>query len=56
MLNTSKAVGVEENTEKTRYTFKPHQQNAKQNLNIKIQNKSLKNVAEFKYFITKATN
>jgi len=44
------------NTEKTKYMVKYHYQNARQNHNLLFANKSLKNVAEFKYLGMTVTN
>jgi hypothetical protein len=48
ILNTSKEVGLEVNTEKT----KSRHQNAGQNYGIKIANRSFENVAQIKYLGT----
>jgi hypothetical protein len=42
-LDASKEVGLETNAEKTQYMFMTRGQNASQNHNIKIANKSFKN-------------
>jgi hypothetical protein len=42
-------VGLEVNTEKTKYVLLSHGQNAGQNHDIKIANRSFENVAQFKY-------
>jgi hypothetical protein len=45
LSDTSKEVGVEENTEKTKYMLLSRHQNAGQNHDIKIANRSFENVA-----------
>jgi hypothetical protein len=47
--DASKEVGLEVKVEKTKYMLVSHDQNAGQNQNIKIGNRALENVAEFKY-------
>jgi hypothetical protein len=42
-------VGLEGKAEKTRYMLLSHHQNAGQNYDIKIANRSFENVAQFKY-------
>jgi hypothetical protein len=51
-----KYVGLEANTEKTKYELIFRHQNAGQNHNINIASKLLKNVAHFKYLGTTATD
>ena len=41
--------GLEVNTDKTKHTLMPSEQNAGQNQNMKEANKSFENVAKFKY-------
>jgi hypothetical protein len=50
-----KVVGLEVNVEKTTYMLSRHQ-NAGQNEDIKITNKSFENVSQFKYLETTVTN
>jgi hypothetical protein len=54
--DANKEVGLEANTEKTKCMLQSHHQNAGQNHNIKITNRSFKNVAQFKYLGTTITN
>jgi hypothetical protein len=46
---TSKEVGLEVNTDKTKYMLLSRRQNAGQNHNIKLGGRSFENVAQFKY-------
>jgi hypothetical protein len=56
LINTSKEVSLEANAEKTKCLLLSHHQNAGQNHNIKIANRSFQNVALFKYLGTAVTN
>jgi hypothetical protein len=56
LIDSSKEVGVEVNTEKTKYMLLSHHQNAGQNLDIKIVHRSFKDVAPFIYLGTRVTN
>jgi hypothetical protein len=56
LINASKEVGLEVNAEKTKYMLLSRQQNARQNQDIRIANRSLINVPEFKYLGTTVTN
>jgi hypothetical protein len=49
LINISKQVGLEVNTEKTKYMLLSHHQNARQLHDIKIANRCFENVAKFKY-------
>jgi hypothetical protein len=55
-IDASKGVGLEENTEKTKYMLLSRQQNAGQNYGIKVANRCIENVAQFKYLGTTITN
>jgi hypothetical protein len=44
------------NVEKTKYMLIAHHQNVGQNRDIKIANRSFKNVSQFKYLGTTVTN
>jgi hypothetical protein len=56
LIDASKEVGLEVNTEKTKYMLLSHQQNAGQNYDVKIGNRCLENVAQFRYLRTTVTN
>jgi hypothetical protein len=47
---------IDASKEKTKYMFLSRQQNAGQNLNIKIADRSFENVAQFRYLGTTVTN
>jgi hypothetical protein len=49
-------VGLEVNTEKTKYTLLSHHQNAGQNHDIKIANRCFENVEHFRYLGVTITN
>jgi hypothetical protein len=51
-----KEVGLEVNTEKTKYMLLSYHQDAGQNHDIKIANRSFDNVAQFRYLGTTVTN
>jgi hypothetical protein len=56
LIDASKEVGLEVNTEKTTYTLLPRHKNSGQNQDIKIVNTSIEKVAQFKYLGTTVTN
>jgi hypothetical protein len=56
LIDASKEVGLEVNAEKTKYRLVFRDQNAGQNRDIKIRNRSFENVSQFKYLGTTATN
>jgi hypothetical protein len=56
LFDASKEVGLEVNTEKTKYMMVSRDQNADQNWDIKIGNRSFENVSQFKYFGMTVTN
>ena len=55
LVAACKEIGLEINAEKTKYVFVSQEQNAEQNHNIKIGNKSLERVEQFKYLETTLT-
>jgi hypothetical protein len=56
LIDASKEVGLEVNVEKTKYMLVSRDQNAGQNRDIKIGNRSFGNVSQFKYLGTTVTN
>jgi hypothetical protein len=56
LFDASKEVGLEVNVEKTKYMLVSHDQNAGQNRDIKIGNRSFENVSQFKYLGTTVPN
>jgi hypothetical protein len=49
LLDASKEIGLEVNSEKTKYLFMSHHQTAGQSNYIRVANKSFEKVAKFKY-------
>jgi hypothetical protein len=56
LTDASKEVGLEVNAEKYKYMLLSRHQNAGQNHNINIANRSFENVTQFKYLGPTATN
>jgi hypothetical protein len=56
VIDASNEVGLEVNVEKTKYMLMSRDQNAGQNWEIKIGNRSFENVSQFKYLRTTVTN
>jgi hypothetical protein len=56
VIDISKDVGVEVNADKTKYMLLSRHQNAGQNHDISLANRSFDNVAQFKYLGTTVTN
>jgi hypothetical protein len=56
LIAASKENGLEVNTEKTKYMLLSRHQNAGQNHDIKIGNRSFRNETQFKYLETLVTN
>jgi hypothetical protein len=56
LIDASKEVGLEGNVEKTKCMLVSRDQNAGQNREIKIGNRSFQNVSQFKYLGTTVTN
>jgi hypothetical protein len=50
LIDSSKEVGLEVNAEKAKYMLMSRHQNAGQNHDVRIANRSFENVAQFKYF------
>jgi hypothetical protein len=50
LTDASKEVGLQVNTEKTKYMLLSHHQNAGQSYSIKIANRCFENVARLRYF------
>jgi hypothetical protein len=56
LIDAGKEVGLEVNTEKTKYMLLSRQQNGGQNQDIKIGNRCFGNVEQFRYLGTTITN
>jgi ribosomal protein S2 len=56
LIDASKEVGLEVNTEKTKYMHMSYHQNARQNHDIKIANRCFENMAQFRYLGVTITN
>jgi hypothetical protein len=56
LIDASKEIGLEVNTEKTKYMSLSRHQNAGQNHDIKIGNRCFENVAQFRHLGTTKTN
>jgi hypothetical protein len=56
LIDASREVGLEINVEKSKYMLLSRHQNAGQNRDIKIANRSFENVSQFKYLETTVTN
>jgi hypothetical protein len=56
LIDASKEIGLEINTEKTNYILLSHHENAGQNPDIEIANRSFENVSQFRYLGTTVTN
>jgi hypothetical protein len=56
LIDASKEVGLEVNTEKSKYILLSHHQNAGKNHYMKVTNRAFENVAQYKYFGTTVTN
>jgi hypothetical protein len=56
LIDARKEVGLDVNTEKTKYMLLSRHQNAGQNCDIKRGDRSFENVVQFKYLETTVTN
>jgi hypothetical protein len=56
LIDASREVGLEVNVEQTKYMLVSRDQNAGQNREIKIGNRSFENVPQFMYLRTTVTN
>jgi hypothetical protein len=56
LIDASNEVGLEENIEETKHMLVSHDQNAGQNHDLKIGNRSFENVLQFKYLERTVSN
>jgi hypothetical protein len=56
LLDSSKEIGLEVNSEKTKYMFMSRHQAAGQSNYIRVNNKSFEEVAKFKYLVSTLTD
>jgi hypothetical protein len=56
LVVASKEIGLEVSAEKTKYKIMSRDQNAGQNINLQVGNKSFETVEQFKYLDTTLTN
>jgi hypothetical protein len=56
LIDGSKEAGLEINAKKTKYMLSSRHQNADQNQDIKIANRSFENMSQFKYLGTTVVN
>jgi hypothetical protein len=56
LVDANKEIGLQENAEKTKFMLASGDQNAGQNRDIKIVNRSFENVSQFRYLGTTVTN
>jgi hypothetical protein len=56
LIDARKEIGLEVNTDKTKYMLLFHHQNAGKNLELKIGNRCFENVAQFRYLGMMITN
>jgi hypothetical protein len=56
LIDASKKVGLEVNVQKTKYMLLSRNQNASQNWEIKIGNRSFENMSQFRYLRMTVTN
>jgi hypothetical protein len=56
LIDASKEVGLEINSEKTKYMLLSRHQNVGQNRDIKIANRSFENVSQLRYLVTTVTD
>jgi hypothetical protein len=56
LINASKEIGLEVNTDNTKYMLLSHHQNAGQNHDMKLVNRCTENVVQFRYLGTTINN